>query len=371
MGGTSVNIPAIGQGTGDLFWNNAASRSDKVNVLHLGLDLGMALIDTGEAYGDGESELIVGDAIKGLRGEVVLATKVSEHNLTHNAILSSAEASLKRLGTEYVDIYQIHWTNPRVPVSETMGAMANLLDSGKIRYVGLCNVTESQFKEFQQALGAHKIVAIQNEFNLFERTIEYSGLISFCQANLISTIAYSPLDQGRIANMSPTQTNVLSEIANAHDKTIAQVILCWLVTHPGVVTLVRSTNLDHVRENAAASDFELRDEEVAKIDETFYEEIIQVPTERIRISLNGEWHHAVYQTLEEALANENGFAPSPVDLSRSMSDGDLLKPVRLVPSTDKDYEYDLIAGRIRYWAWVIAHQGNLPIPAYIRKDING
>jgi len=369
LGGTSMALPAIGFGAGDLFWDSNVTHEKKVGVLRLGLELGMSLIDTGEAYGDGASELIVAEALKGIRETAILATKVAPAHHAYVDLIRAAEKSLERLGTEYIDLYQIHWPNPSVPLDETMEAMARLVDSGKVRFVGLCNVTKAELKDFQQALGNHKLVSLQNEYNPFERTFEYSGLISYCQDNQISPIAYGALDQGRINAMNPQQFDLLSQIAEAHSQTVAQVVLRWLVNKPGVVALVRSTNESHVRENAAAANFDLSEFEVDQIDRAFQYEIIRVDTDRIRVSMEGEGNRAVYQTLEEAMKNNYGFSPSPVELSRSMISGDLLKPVRLVPSVAADYEYDLIGGRIRYWAWVIAHQGNLPIPACVRRDI--
>ncbi len=370
LANTSLRLPAIGQGTGDFFWDSDVDYDTKVDLLRRGVDLGMTLIDTAEGYGSGISEEIVGKAIHGVRHDVVLATKFSPEHHAHGDVLTAAEGSLRRLGTDYIDIYQVHWPNPSIPVAETMSALRVLVESGKVRFVGLCNFSKTELIEAKDCLGEHHIASLQNEYNLFERTIEYTGLLSYCADNRISAIAYSPLDQGRTTVMGQEQLDVLATIAGRHDRTVAQVILRWLVGHLPVVAIVRSTREQHVNENAAATDFELSDADAQWINQAFHHEILQVSTDRIRVSLHGEWGHAVYQTVEEALENKLGFRPSPVELSGSMREGDLLKPVRLVPSADGRYEYDLIGGRIRYWAWVIAHNGARPIPAYVREGID-
>jgi hypothetical protein len=134
-----------------------------------------------------------------------------------------------------------------------------------------------------------------------------------------------------------------------------------------VVAIPRTTKQQHVIENGQATDFQLSDAEIEKIDRAFADEILHADTDRIRVSLHGDFGHAVYQTLDEAVENKLGFVPSPAELAKSMEMGDFLKPVRLVPSSDAAYDYDLIGGRVRYWAWVIAHGGDIPIPAYVSE----
>jgi aryl-alcohol dehydrogenase-like predicted oxidoreductase len=369
LGATGVEISAIGLGTGDYFWDDPMDNTQKVRLLQLGLNQGINWLDTAEGYGNGKSEEIVGEATKGAREKVVLATKLSTEHHARTDVLAAAEGSLRRLSTDYIDIYQVHWPNPSVPITETMESLRVLLESGKVRFVGLCNFTRPGLAEAQEALGEHRIVSLQNEYNLFERTIEYTGLLSYCADNSVTPLAYSPLDQGRLTSMSPDKLDLLTAMAGAHGRTVAQVVLGWLVSGHGMVAIVRSTKERHIMDNAASTDFELSEDEIQAIDRAFSEEMIYTPTDRIRVSVNGEWNNPVYQTLAEALENEHGLAPSPLELSRSMKDGELLKPVRLIPSTEKGYDYDLIGGRIRYWAWVIAHEGKTPIPAYVRNEI--
>ncbi len=155
--------------------------------------------------------------------------------------------------------------------------------------------------------------------------------------------------------MSTEKLDLVDKMAADHGRTPAQIVLRWLVSKDRMAAIVRSTQERHIIDNATATDFDLSDEEIRIIDQAFTEEMIHAPTDRISVSVEGEGGRQVYQTLEEALENRLDVSPSPMELSREMKQGELLKPVRLIPATKQGYDYDLIGGRIRYWAWVIAH----------------
>lgn len=359
MGIEIKDLPRIGQGTGDYFWNSGLDKKELSNLLREGVDLGMTLIDTAEVYGHGVSEEIVRDAVKGIRDKVTITTKFSPEDNKHFQIIDAVDRSLKRLGTDYIDIYQMHCTNPLVPFEETMHTLAYLKDVGKILRVGMCNLF---LKELQECMGHERVDCLQIEYNVLERIIEDNGILTHCKDNGVLILAYSPLDLGRLPD-----SEVLRRIADTHGKTVAQVMVSWVIHNPEITTaIVRTTSRSHLKENADVVRFDLSEEEHAEINDAFPCNVVLVPTDEIRVSVDGEWGHVVYQTIDEALENRLEFVPSPAVLSISLREGDLLKPVRLVPSESSDYVYDLIGGRIRYWAWVIAHQGQRPIPAYIR-----
>lgn len=371
LGKTNTKIPAIGQGCmgiGGYLSRDPLQDNDQIKALRLGIELGMTFIDTAEVYGTGHSEEIVGRAIKGIRDKVFIATKVSPENLSYDALLQSAEDSLHRLNTDYIDLYQVHWPNPKIPISETMRAMEQLLKERKIRHVGVCNFSLKELKEAQVALLEDVIVSIQVEYNFFDRTIENS-ILPYCEREGITTIAYSPLDQGRIANCE-RRIKVLQMIANKYNRTKAQIALNWLISHCSVITIPKATNPVHIKENASSADFDLLEEDFKEIDKIFTQECVYVPTDKIRVVLGGQVDRLVYQTVEEAIENKLKFSPGPIDLAKSIGEDEPLKPIRVIRSTDKTgkYDYDLIEGRIRYWAWVIAYNGEKPIPVYIRDN---
>ena len=371
IGKRHIKIPAIGQGCmgiGGYLSKDSLQDDNQVKALRLGIELGMTFLDTAEAYGNGHSEEIVGRAVEGIRDKVFIATKVSPEHLSYDALLRSAEGSLRRLKTDYIDLYQVHWPNPKIPISETMRTMECLLKEGKIRYVGVSNFSLRELKEAQVVLSENEIVSVQAEYNLFDRTIENS-ILPYCEREGIITIAYSPLDQGKIAS-GDKRIKSLQKIANKYNRTMAQVALNWLISHHSVIAIPKSTNPEHIKENATVADFVLLNEDFREISKIFTQKCVHVPVDRIRVISGGQGNRQVYQTVEEAIENKLGFVPSPMDLAHDIQKGEVLKPVRVIRSTYKtsNYDFDLIEGRIRYWAWVIAHNGEKPIPVYIRDN---
>lgn len=371
IGKTHTKISAIGQGCmgiGGYLSKDFHQDDNQVKALRLGIELGMTVMDTAESYGKGHSEELVGRAIKGIRDKVFIATKVSPEHLSYDALLRSAEGSLRRLKTDYIDLYQVHWPNPKIPISETMRAMERLLKEGKIRHVGVSNFSLMELKEAKEVISEDEIVSVEVEYNLFDRTIE-NNLLPYCESESIITIAYSPLDQGKIAS-GDKRIKTLQKIANKYNRTMAQVALNWLISHPSVIAIPKSANPEHIKENAATTDFVLLDEDFREISKIFSQECFYIPVNRIRVILGGQGNRQVYQTVEEAMENKLGFVPSPMDLAQDIQKDEVLKPVRAIRSTDKTgkYDFDLIEGRVRYWAWVIAYNGKKSIPVYIRDN---
>ncbi|MBI4333160.1 MAG: aldo/keto reductase [Chloroflexi bacterium] len=371
LGKTSTKVPVIGQGSmgiGGYLSRDARSDEEQIAALRLGVELGMTFVDTAEAYGDGHSEELIGRAFQRARDRVFLATKFSPEHNDHENVLKSAELSLRRLKTDYIDLYQVHWPNPSFPLAETMHAMEQLVSEDKIKYIGVSNFSLKELKQAQAAIGGNGVVSLQAEYNLFDRAIE-TAVLPYCQEENVTLIAYSPLDQGRVAS-GDRRIQELREIAAKYGKTPAQVVLNWLISHPRVVVIPKATSQAHIRENAASSDFDLLPEDFNRIRQIFAPRYEQVPVQRIRIIAGVQGSRQVYQTAEEAKENKLGFRPSPMELARDMQDGEVLKPVRVIRSTDESgqYDYDLVEGRIRYWAWVIAYGGDKPIPVYVRES---
>jgi len=365
LGKSKATVAAIGQGCmgvgGDLA-RNAMSDQEHVAALRLGIELGMTLIDTAEVYGNGHSEELIGQATRGIRDEVFIATKFSPENNGCENVLRAAEGSLQRLQTDQIDLYQVHWPNPAIPISDTMRALEKLVQDGKVRYIGLSNFSVAEMRA-AAAVTNLNIVSNQVEYNLFDRFIEL-GVLPYSQAEDMTVIAYSPLDKGHIS----ARNDLLNEIGKRYGMTPAQIILNWIIHQKNVVTIPKATNLVHVRENAAAANFVLDEEDIRQIAKVFSAEPILVPVDDISVSLHGEGKRQVYQTLDQALRNDLKFVPSPAELAGNILKGETIKPVRIVPAETGAHQYDLIEGRIRYWAWVIAHDGNRPIPSLVRHS---
>jgi diketogulonate reductase-like aldo/keto reductase len=262
LGKTGSMVPEIGVGV----WRYGGG----VEPLRKAIELGASLIDTAEAYG---SEDVVGQAVKSIRDQVFIATKVSGNHLHHDEVLKSAEASLRRLDTSYIDLYQIHWPNSVVPIEETMRAMETLVDRGLVKYIGVSNFSTDELREAQAAMSKYPIVSNQVLYNLNRRQIE-EDLMPFCRANQITIIAYTPLDSGQLAKSSahssrPASVKVLELVAGQVQKTLAQVALNWCTSHPGVITIPKSDRVGRVAENCGASGWRLSSAQMQLLDNAF------------------------------------------------------------------------------------------------------
>ncbi len=238
-------IPKLGLGTYQI---DLVPRSETIQSLRRGIELGMTLIDTAEMYGWGKAEEIVGEAIKPFeREELTIVSKVWGTNLAYNQVKRSANASMRRLGT-YIDIYLIHWPNPSIPLRETMKAMEELVSEGVIRYIGVSNFSLRLLKEAISSLDREDVVLNQVEYNLRVRDPEID-LLPYCQREKIVLMAYSPLDKGRLAR---EPSHELKIVADKLGKTPAQIALNWLISKPMVVAIPKAARLNHVEEIAGS-----------------------------------------------------------------------------------------------------------------------
>jgi diketogulonate reductase-like aldo/keto reductase len=247
---TGVKLPAVGLGT----WQYRGG----TDPLRTGVRLGAGFIDTAESYG---TEDVVGQAIKGSRNEIFLATKLSPRHFRHSDVVRSADTSLKRLKTDYLDLYQLHWPNYTIPIEETMGAMESLVDGGKVRFIGVSNFMLRDLKRAQRAMTRYKIVSNQVRYNLIERTIEF-GLLDYCREQDITVIAHSPLATSLPTIKAKDRSQVIDAVTRATSRTAAQIALNWCLSKQGVVVIPKADSIDHVKENCQASDFELSPEEL-------------------------------------------------------------------------------------------------------------
>ena len=257
LGNSGVQIPDVGLGTWEYTGGSAP--------LLRGVELGAFLIDTAEAY---RTEDAVGEAIKEIRDYVFVATKVSPSHFRRRDLLKAADQSLKRLKIDFIDLYQLHWANPRIPIAETMGAMEELVDAGKVRYIGVSNFSVGLMEEAQAALSRARIVSNQVEFSLTERSIE-PEVLPYCQANGITVIAYSPLARG-LGNLERgAGARALAEVAARNGRTVAQVALNWCLHHDRVMVIPKTNASMRVEENCGASGWSLSDEDIAALEAAF------------------------------------------------------------------------------------------------------
>lgn len=254
-------IPVFGLGTW-MMGESDKKRDDEVAALKLGLDLGATLIDTAEMYGDGEAEEIVGDAIAGRRDGLFLVSKVLPENASRKDTVAACERSLKRLRTDRIDLYLLHWRGS-TPLQHTLEAFKELQREGKIRHWGVSNFDTDDMEELLALPSGDQCATNQVLYNLKRRRIEYD-LVPLCRAHNIPVMAYSPIEQGRLLGVA-----ALKEIATRHGATTAQVALAWLLGKPGTIVIPKATNPAHVRENFGALDLKLSDDDRAVLDRAF------------------------------------------------------------------------------------------------------
>lgn len=291
---SGIKVSSIGLGTwqfGSVEWGYGIEYAEKTSydLVHRALELGVNLIDTAEFYGFGKSESVVGSAIQGLREQVFLATKLFPILPIRSKVISSAKASSKRLKVDYIDLYQLHWPNPVIPISETAKGLDSLLRDGLVSNVGVSNFSLKQWKSAEKALGS-SIISNQVHFSLLSRGPEVE-LLPYAQAHDKLIIAYSPLEQGVLSGkysadnrpkgvrsyrkfFYPTNLNrvrplldELAKIAKGYEATTAQISLAWLISKPNVVAIPGAANLTQLESNVAATAIELSRSEKESLDE--------------------------------------------------------------------------------------------------------
>ncbi len=258
LGNTKEKIPEIGIGT----WKMGANPEMEKGALMTAIKLGMRFIDTAEMYG---TEWIVSDVLKNNK-DVFIATKVSPNHFRYNDLTNSCNASLRNLGIKQIDLYQLHWPNHSVSIGETMRAMEDLVDAGKIRHIGVSNFNVKEFREAQDSMKRYEIVSNQVEYSVLVRDVE-NALLDFCNKNRITMIAYSPFARGALFDpKNQNMLGVLEFIGNPHKKSAIQVALNWLVSKKSVVAIPKASDSGHVIENAGASGWKLSKKEAHQID---------------------------------------------------------------------------------------------------------
>lgn len=270
---TGENVSALGQGT----WQMAEisnRRSKEIDALRLGIELGMTLIDTAEMYGEGMAEELVAEAIAGRRDEAFLVSKVYPHNASRGGVVQACERSLRRLKTDRLDLYLLHWRGS-IPLEETVAGFEELRRSGKIRHWGVSNFDTEDLQELVQVPGGENCATNQVLYNVTRRGPEFD-LIPWLQEQRMPLMAYSPVEQGKLP-----RSGVLREIGERHAASPFQVALAWLLHWPGVIAIPKASNPEHVRDNHRALTIKLSPDEFLAIDAEFLPPSRKRPLEMI------------------------------------------------------------------------------------------
>jgi len=262
FGAVRVNVPPIGQGT---WYIDHGDRKTAVETLRRGLDLGMSHIDTAEMYGD--AELVVADAIAGRRDEVFLVSKVLPSNASRRGTITACERSLKRLKSDRLDCYLLHWRGS-YPLADTVAAFEQLVTEGKIKSWGVSNFDAGDLDDLLEIAGEGRIACNQVLYHLRERAIEHA-VIPWCEAHGVAVVAYSPFGHDDFPSAHSAQGRVLGEIASAHGATPRQVALSFLTRRPSVFAIPKAATTAHAADNAGALHLKLPADDIARIEKAF------------------------------------------------------------------------------------------------------
>jgi len=276
FGRAKVKVSAIGMGTffdargiiKSRILGHHRNEKEKIEALKKGIELGINFIDTAEMY---NTEEYIGETIKAYKREdLFIATKVFYWHLKYDQVLKAAQQSLNRLQTSYIDLYQIHIPNSRVPIRETIRAMEQLVDEGKIRYIGVSNFSLAQVKEAEDTFSKYKLVSLQNEYNLAKRELE-TDLLPYCAKNNIVIMPYFPLAHGKLTKPSPKLKEVLDQISLKHGgKTPAQISLNWFLSKSKIIfPIPRASRPQRVIENIGATGWNLDQDEISRLENAF------------------------------------------------------------------------------------------------------
>lgn len=274
----NFKIPVIGLGTwgiGGFLERDDSRDEDAIKALINALELGYAHLDTAELYGAGHAEELIGEAIKNFkRSDLIITSKVSKTNLKYDDVIASCRKSLERLKTDCIDIYLIHAPNPEIPLRETMAAMDSLIARKLVKFIGVSNFSVEQMKEAQK-YSKNKIIVNQIPYSLNTRNFNYRGgcqdmeaeIIPYCQENNLVVMAYRPIERGFILKTHP----LLDKLSEKYKKTKVQIAINWLISKKNIITIPKSTNFEHLKENLGALGWRLRDEDQRLLDKAEFE----------------------------------------------------------------------------------------------------
>jgi diketogulonate reductase-like aldo/keto reductase len=266
-------VPVLGLGTWGM-GEQPETRQDEIDAIRFGIDVGMRVIDTAEMYGDGAAEELVGEALLERRDRAFLVSKVLPQNASRRGTIAACERSLKRLQTDRLDLYLLHWRGP-TPLAETLEAFDELERAGKIRYWGVSNLDVPDMEELYSLPGGVACATDQVLYNLMRRGIEYD-LLPWCEQRKIPVMAYSPLEQGRLLGEAE-----LRRIAAEYTATPAQIALRWVLRHEHVIAIPKASTPGHVKQDRIALDIPMTNEDFAALDRVFPPPAHKVPLEMI------------------------------------------------------------------------------------------
>jgi diketogulonate reductase-like aldo/keto reductase len=358
--GTNMAFSTLGLGTGTGFKKDSCkSQKEFFDVFDASIDSGINWIDTAESYANSYAESLIGKYSKASSHNFYVASKFSPINATNKKLRQACESSLKRLNRECIDLYQIHWMNYDIPISETMETLASLRKEGKIRAIGVCNFSDTEILNCNDDF----IASNQIEFNLFNRIAE-EGLLSFHKQRDLISIAYSPFDGIKGLLPESEKKKILSTLMTKYSATSFQIALSFLASYQNMLITFSSTNSNHIIENTNLLDINKKD--LKLISQIFLSSVKLIDPKSIKILSTKS--NKFYENLYEAEINKYDYFPGVEELSKEFLMSNNFKPIKVKKIEDKHFEFELTGGMMRYWSWIKANSDQKPILAAVTNE---
>ncbi len=359
-----IGLGTIGAGTRETA--SYSSIKDRLRSLHFAFELGVNFFDAAESYEDGFSEELLGKFSTGKREKIIIATKFSPQNSSKLGVIRALEGSLRRLNTEYVDLYQMHWPNPNIPLEETMSTLEMLVVAGKIRHIGLGNCTIANVGKANSFLNKESVISNQIKLNLYKApTLIERNYFNKSQEMLLTNIAYGIFGQGKL-RVEAKASCILKSLCEKYGVSKSQLLIAWVLTFPKTMAMVRSMNHEHLISNINASKILLEKSDVDLIINTFENSPQNICVSYIKINNHdADISHKIYLCLDDAINNKYGLFPDVLTLAKEIETNLQFDPVELVKESNG---YTLVQGRMRFWAWVYLYGEESKIPSVIVAD---
>lgn len=362
LGSSQTIVSALGLGTngvGNFYHPNLAKTRSRQKIYKNAFENGITLFDSAELYGDGYAEFILGKAISKNRDKIVISTKVNPDNCSYLLLEKSLKKSLKRLQTDYIDLYQIHWINPFIDLEETFASLEQLVKEGLIKNIGVCNFSPQMILLANKILKKHKIVSNQIEFNLLSQSQTIKDL-QFYKDNNVTIIGYGGLNHLNSFS-SPKQKQLINYLTRKYKKTLAQLIINYLTSFENIIQLIKTDNITHLNENLKSLDFKMDKNDLEAIKENSNYQIQYIPFIKIRIE------NRLKIDRFQILKNSKKFIPSPLIIAQTFVKYNFFKPIRLIRKGDffNLDTYDLYGEYKKYLAWSLIFDSSSKIPAIV------
>lgn len=363
LGSSEIIVSSLGLGTngiGNFNNHNWKKTHNRQKIYQFAQNAGINLFDSAELYGEGYAEYILGKTFNKIREQIIISSKVNPDHCTYIALKRSLKESLKKLQTDYIDLYQIHWINPFIELEETFTALEELVLEGYIKAIGVCNFSIAMLTQASKYLKKIKISSNQVELNLFNH-LEILENLNYYKENNISIIGYGVFNHLNV-NFTRLQQKFLDGLKNEYNKTLSQILSRYFTSFDNIIILSKTDNIEHLKNNLDSFDFNLTEKQIHQFYKLFQYKAQNIPMKKIKIPRQ-------YKNFNnfDNFSNDNNLIPSPLTIAQTFVKYNYLKPIKLAEKNGDYYldNYNFYGELKKYFAWMILYDTSKPIPAII------